>query len=137
MTQAFNLSQLANNLDSSGRLDAADGLVNAVPVPNGGTGTSSLTQNNVILGNGTNAVQFVAPGASGNVLLSNGTTWQSGPNVSGATGGGTDSVFYLNDQYVTTSYTIPVGKNAVTAGPITINTGATVTVSTDSYWVIV
>lgn len=137
MTQAFNLSQLANNLDSSGRLDAADGLVNAVPVPNGGTGTSSLTQNNVILGNGTSAVQFVAPGASGNVLLSNGTTWQSGPNVSGATGGGTDSVFYLNDQYVTTSYTIPVGKNAVTAGPITINTGATVTVSTDSYWVIV
>lgn len=137
MTQAFNLSQLANNLDSSGRLDAADGLVNAVPVPNGGTGASSLTQNNVILGNGTSAVQFVAPGASGNVLLSNGTTWQSGPNVSGATGGGTDSVFYLNDQYVTTSYTIPVGKNAVTAGPITINTGATVTVSTDSYWVIV
>lgn len=137
MTQAFNLSQLANNLDSSGRLDAADGLVNAVPVPNGGTGQAALTANNVILGNGTNPVQFVAPGASGNVLISNGTTWASGPNVSGATGGGTDSVFYLNDQYVTTSYTIPVGKNAVTAGPITINTGATVTVSTDSYWVIV
>jgi hypothetical protein len=41
MTQAFNLSQLANNLDSSGRLDATDGLVNAVPVANGGTGASS------------------------------------------------------------------------------------------------
>lgn len=40
MTQAFNLSQLANNLDSSGRLDATDGLVNAVPVVNGGTGAS-------------------------------------------------------------------------------------------------
>jgi len=43
MTQAFNLSQLANNLDSSGRLDATDGLVNAVPVANGGTGASSET----------------------------------------------------------------------------------------------
>lgn len=41
MTQAFNLSQLANNLNSSGLLDAADGLVNAVPVSNGGTGASS------------------------------------------------------------------------------------------------
>jgi hypothetical protein len=42
MTQAFNLSQLANNLDSSGRLDATDGLVNALPVANGGTGASSV-----------------------------------------------------------------------------------------------
>lgn len=43
MTQAFNLSQLANNLNSSGQLDATDGLVNAVPVANGGTGASSAS----------------------------------------------------------------------------------------------
>lgn len=43
MTQAYNLSQLANNLNSSGQLDATDGLVNAVPVANGGTGASSAT----------------------------------------------------------------------------------------------
>lgn len=43
MTQAYNLSQLANNLDSSGRLDATDGLVNAVPVANGGTGASTAS----------------------------------------------------------------------------------------------
>lgn len=53
MTQAFNLSQLANNLNSSGQLDASDGLVNAVPVGNGGTGVSTLT--GVPYGNGTNA----------------------------------------------------------------------------------
>lgn len=41
MTQAYNLSQLANNLNTSGQLDATDGLVNAVPVANGGTGASS------------------------------------------------------------------------------------------------
>lgn len=41
MTQAFNLSQLANNLNSSGQIDATDGLVNAVPIANGGTGASS------------------------------------------------------------------------------------------------
>lgn len=42
MTQAYNLSQLANNLDATGRLDAADGLVNAVPVANGGTGATNV-----------------------------------------------------------------------------------------------
>lgn len=50
---------------------------NITPVANGGTGTSSLTANNVLLGNGTSALQVVAPGANGNVLTSNGTTWQS------------------------------------------------------------
>jgi hypothetical protein len=58
-------------------VDAANDLTGIAPVANGGTGAASLTANNVILGNGTAAVQFVAPGASGNVLTSNGTTWSS------------------------------------------------------------
>ena len=41
MTQAFNLGQLANNLNTSGQLDATDGLVGAVPIANGGTGATS------------------------------------------------------------------------------------------------
>jgi len=55
----------------------------------------------------------------------------------GATGGGSNQVFVLNDQTVTISYTIPTGKNASSAGPITIATGVVVTVPTDSAWVIV
>lgn len=51
---------------------------NYTPVSSGGTGQSTLTANNVILGNGTSPVQFVAPGASGSVLRSTGTTWESG-----------------------------------------------------------
>lgn len=54
-----------------------------VGVSVGGTGANTLTANNVILGNGTSAVQFVAPGSNGNVLTSNGTTW-----TSAAAGGG-------------------------------------------------
>lgn len=54
--------------------------VTTVPVANGGTGANTLTLNNVLLGNGTSAVQFVAPGASGNVLTSDGTTWASTPS---------------------------------------------------------
>ena len=52
-------------------------VTGTLPVANGGTGAAALTANNVLLGNGTSAVQFVAPGASGNVLTSNGTTWSS------------------------------------------------------------
>lgn len=46
-------------------------------VADGGTGASSFTANNVLLGNGTSAFQTVAPGTSGNVLKSDGTTWTS------------------------------------------------------------
>ena len=54
-------------------------LASALPVASGGTGAATLTANNVILGNGTSTVGFVAPGTSGNVLTSNGTTWTSTP----------------------------------------------------------
>lgn len=51
--------------------------VSPVPVASGGTGATTLTANNVLLGNGTSALQVVAPGPSGNLLTSNGTTWVS------------------------------------------------------------
>ena len=46
-------------------------------VTNGGTSTTTLAANNVLLGNGTSALLSVAPGTSGNLLVSNGTTWTS------------------------------------------------------------
>ena len=46
----------------------------------------------------------------------------------GATGGGSDEIFYENGQNVTSDYTITNGKNAMSAGPITIDSGVTVTV---------
>lgn len=58
-----------------------------VTVAQGGTGLSTLTANNVILGNGTSAPTFVAPGTTGNVLTSNGTTWQSTAGSSGGAQG--------------------------------------------------
>ena len=52
----------------------------------GGTGANTLTSENVIIGNGTSAVKFVAPGTTGNVLTSNGTAWLS--QAAGGGGGG-------------------------------------------------
>jgi len=68
----------------------------------------------------------------------NGTVWDGigggGGAGGGATGGGQNQVFYENDQAVTVSYTIPASTNAMTAGPITVNTGfaGTATISNGS-----
>lgn len=85
MTIPRDLSNLAPGANTSGVLQPSKG----------GTGVSSLTANNVILGNGTSTVQFVAPGTTGNVLTSNGTTWAStaptsaGVNIQTFTSSGT------------------------------------------------
>jgi len=52
-------------------------LSGSVAVANGGTGSSSLTTNGVLLGNSTSALKTVSPGTSGNVLTSDGTSWAS------------------------------------------------------------
>jgi hypothetical protein len=70
--------------------DASKNLVSTgtLGVDQGGTGLTTLTANNVILGNGTSTPSFVAPSTTGNVLTSNGTTWQStAPAASGISAG--------------------------------------------------
>lgn len=62
-------------------------------------------------------------------------TWLSGRL--GATGGGNNAIFHLNEQTVNTSYSIPSGKNAGTFGPISIADGVTVTIPDGSAWSIV
>lgn len=65
-------------------------------------------------------------------------TWQALGGM--PTGGGNDKIFYLNSQVVTTNYTLPstpLAKNAMSAGPITINAGVTVTVPAGQSWSIV
>ena len=85
-TGTINGISLSGTVTSSGNLTLGGALTGVnltsqvtgtLPVANGGTGAATLTANNVILGNGTSAVQAVAPGTSGNVLTSNGTTWTS------------------------------------------------------------
>jgi len=77
-------------------------LAGTLAVANGGTGRTTLTANNVLLGNGTGTVNFVAPGTSGNVLTSNGTTW-----TSAAPAGGGDPIGSLQYMAGLTSTTYP------------------------------
>lgn len=65
----------------------------------------------------------------------NGSNWVS--IGGGAAGAGSDEVFYENDTTVTASYTITSGKNAMSGGPITVNSGVTVTIPSGSVWTVV
>ena len=55
----------------------------------------------------------------------------------GATGGGGDQIFVQNGQTVNNSYTIPVGYNAMSTGPIAIASGVVVTISSGSVWAVI
>ena len=63
-----------------------------------------------------------------------------GPLGGVPTGAAGDKIFFLNSQVITANYTlptVPLAKNSVTAGPITINAGITVTVPAGQSWSIV
>lgn len=107
---------------------------------NAGTLPLVTAKGDLLAATASGTVDNVAVGTDGYVLTADaasaaGVKWALA--AAGATGGGTDQVFYNNDQTVTTSYTVPSAKNAMSAGPITINSGATITVSSGSTWVVV
>jgi len=126
-------------------------VTGTLPVANGGTGATSLTANGALIGNGTGAVTAVDMSTKGNILAGDGSgnpsalavgtndyvlTAASGETTglkwalaaAGATGGGTDQVFYENARVMTTNYTITSSKSASTVGPLTINSGVTLTI---------
>ena len=94
-------------------LPLTTGVTGTLPVANGGIGATTLTANNVVLGNGTSAVQVVAPSTSGNVLTSDGTTWAS----TAPGGGGFSTSVAITSS---TTWSIPAGvstlKVTVTGG---------------------
>jgi|688.fasta_scaffold156467_2 hypothetical protein len=125
----------------------------------GGTLTGNVTLDNQsdlrfgeATGHGGNWVAFQAPTTiasnvtwtlpstdatvSGHALKSNAAGELSWGTAGGASGAGGDDVFYENGQTVTTSYTLTAGKNAMSAGPITINAGAVITVPSNASWVV-
>jgi hypothetical protein len=81
----------AATLTNATGLPLTTGVTGTLPVANGGTGAATIAANNVILGNGTSAVQVVAPSTSGNVLQSDGTTWASTAKLTLATAQATTS----------------------------------------------
>ena len=85
------------------------------------------------LGAGVTQINFIG---AGNTFAVNGNTMDVSIS-GGAMGSGGNKVFFENDTTVTSDYEITTGKNAMSAGPLTINAGVTVTVPAGSDWTIV
>jgi len=92
-----------------------------------------------VIDNSRNVTNTVNVSASSSVTAN--TYYGDGSNLTDITatadGGGSDEIFWINDQTVTTSYSLSSNKNAMSAGPITIDSSATVTVPSGSNWVVV
>ncbi len=91
--------------------------------------SQSVDEDNLKISNGGTNGQYLQK-QSGN---SGGLTWAD--VTAGATGGGSDKVFWENEQSVDSNYTITNNRNAMSAGPITLN--ATVTIGSGESWSIV
>ena len=133
----------------------SSGLSGAVLKGNNGSDFTDVPQVLVNLGNrtsatgseilpaGTTAQRDGSPGAGylrwntteSTAEIYTGSAW--GSVGGGATGGGSDAVFYENGQTVTTSYSLTAGNNAMSTGPITVNSGVAVTVPSGSRWAII
>jgi hypothetical protein len=147
---AINGTPVGASTASTGRFTTLDATGNTALA-----GTLSVTGTSTFTGlgsfNGTGALKIPVgttaeqpTPATGQIRFNSSNTQFEGYNGSawgslggGATGGGANQVFFQNDQTVTVNYTIPATKNAMSAGPITIDTGVTVTVSTGAVWTIV
>jgi hypothetical protein len=135
-------------------------LTTDLALTEGGTGASNAADARTNLG--TDTAYVAKTSATGSAVMPTGTTAQrdgspsagflrfnstdtsfEGYNGSGwgsigggATGGGSDAIFYENGQTVTTDYTITSATNAMSTGPLTINSGISVTVPSGSRWVV-
>lgn len=122
-----NLDLTGSNISNAGIITATSGF--SIGISSAGTSVASgpvKTFNFVGTGNtfaynsGSNTIDISIAGGAG-----------------GATGGGEDKIFYENDVTVTTDYELSADTNAMSAGPILINNGVTVTVPAGQFWTIV
>ena len=106
------------------------------------------TADNFIVGNGTSwtletpanalaSLGVTATAAELNFVDGVTSAIQTQLDAKGPTGGGTDGLFFENDQTMTTNYTIVATKNAMSTGPITIDPGVTLTVDTGARYVVI
>ena len=122
----------------------ADDCVDGDNIADNSVGIAALAgiaRGKIIYGDSSGDPALLAVGSNGQTLVSDGTDISWGDASAGATGAGSDKVFWENGQTVTQNYTIGdsfgAAANAMSAGPITINNSVTVTINSGETWTIV
>jgi len=153
-TISFGTTGLTPNSATSGAVSVAGTLVAA----NGGTGQSNYTTGDTLYASGSTALSKLGIGSSGQVLTVAGglPTWATpasglpsqtgnagkylttdGTNASwSSTGAAAGGAIYVNNTTISQNYTIASGQNGFTVGPVTIDSGYSVTVSSGQRWVV-
>ena len=123
--------------DQQGRLtSASSGTVSGFVSETGATGSAELPAGTTVQRDGSPSAGYMRFNSTTTGFEGyNGSAW--GSLGGGAKGGGSDEIFYENGQSVTSDYTITSNMNAVSAGPVTVDSGVTVTINSPSEWVIV
>ena len=98
---------------------------------------AGLARGKIIYGDASGNPTALTVGSNGQTIVSDGTDLSWGDAAAGATGAGSDKIFWENGQTVTQNYTITNNYNAGTFGPVTINSSVTVTVGDGETWTIV
>ena len=98
---------------------------------------AGLARGKIIYGDASGNPTALTVGSADYVLKSDGTDIAWAAAAAGATGAGSDKIFWENGQTITTNYTITNNMNAGTFGPVTINNSVTVTVGDGETWTIV
>jgi len=118
----------------------ADDQITQAKIANNAVGLDELAgiaRGKIIYGDSSGNPAVLTVGSADQVLKSDGTDISWGDAAAGATGAGSDKIFWENGQTVTQNYTITNNYNAMSAGPITINNGVTVTIGDGETWTIV
>lgn len=130
------LNGLTPNTSTTGAVT----LAGTLGVSSGGTGQTSYTDGQLLIGNSTgNTLSKATLTAGSNITITNG----AGTITIASTGGGGGSAnpeatngIYVNSNTISSNYTVAAGFNGMSSGPVTINNGITVTVANDSRWVV-
>jgi len=132
------ITVVGDNTISSGKL-APNAVTTAKIANNAVDGTKiamgSDAAGDILTYTGTDYVRLPKGTAGQALKINTGATAVEWGDGGGATGGGTDKIFYENGQSVTAAYTVTANNNAVSAGPVTVT--ANVTLTGTSEWVIV
>ena len=123
----------AITVDQQGRITAASS--GSFIAKTSATGSGQLPSGTTAQRDGSPAAGMIRYNSTTGGFEGYGAAW--GSIGGGAAGAGGDEIFYENEKNVTTSYSITSSENAMSAGPITVDSGATVTIPSGSTWVIV